>query len=242
MIFKPIRQKKISEEIVYQIEFYIKDGYLKPNEKLPSERDLAKMFEVSRSSVREALNILEAKGLIESIQGDGTFIKSVGEDILKGIDNLLVKDPRLTWELMEIRKTLEVWAVEMAAKNADEESKKYVSEAYLELEKISSKSNSGEYEDAEFHLSIIRASKNTVLYHMMMSIFNLLKDTVKVGREYVTKIKGLSKRELLLEHKAVLDAILQNDPFLAKQSMSKHLAFIDQEFKNYLDKFSKHNI
>jgi GntR family transcriptional repressor for pyruvate dehydrogenase complex len=238
MIFKPIKQKKISEEIVEQIELYIKDGILKPNEKIPSERDLAKMFEVSRSSVREAINILEAKGLVESIQGDGTFIKSVGEDILKGVDNLLVRDPRLTWELMEIRKTLEVWAVEMAAKNADEESKKYVAEAYMELEKISSKQTSGEYEDAEFHLSIIRASKNTVLYHMMMSIFNLLKDTVKVGREYVIKVKGLSKKELLLEHKAILDAIMQNNPFFATQSMLKHLSFIDQDFKNYLDKFN----
>ncbi|OSS42183.1 Lactate-responsive regulator LldR [Desulfurella amilsii] len=241
MIFKPIKQKKISEEIVEQIELYIKDAILKPNEKLPSERDLAKMFEVSRSSVREALNMLEAKGLIESIQGDGTFIKSVGEDILKGVDNLLVKDPKLTWELMEIRKTLEVWAVEMAAKNADEESKKYVTEAYMELEKVSTKSNSGEYEDAEFHLSIIKASKNTVLYHMMMSIFNLLKDTVKVGREYVIKVKGLSKRELLLEHKAIMDAIIQNNPSFAKQSMLKHLSFIDQDFKNYLDKFSLQN-
>lgn len=239
MIFKPIHQKKISEEIADQIEFYIKETILKPHEKLPSERELAKMFEVSRSSVREALNILETRGLIESIQGDGTFVKSVSEDILKGIDSLLVKDPRLTWELMEIRKTLEVWAVEMAALNADEEAKKTLSEAYFELEKISNKSNVGEYEDAEFHLSVIRASKNTVLYHMMMSIFNLLKDTVKVGREYVTKVKGLTKRELLLEHKAVLDAIAKNDLVLAKQSMSKHLSFINQDFKNYLDNFKK---
>jgi GntR family transcriptional repressor for pyruvate dehydrogenase complex len=126
----------------------------------------------------------------------------------------------------------------MAAKNADEESKKYVAEAYMELEKISAKQTSGEYEDAEFHLSIIRASKNTVLYHMMMSIFNLLKDTVKVGREYVIKVKGLSKKELLLEHKAILDAIMQNNPSFATQSMLKHLSFIDQDFKNYLDKFN----
>lgn len=239
MIFKPIRQKKVSEEIADQIEFYIKEAILKPHEKLPPERELAKMFEVSRSSVREALNILETRGLIESIQGDGTFIKSVSEDILKGINSLLVKDPRLTWELMEIRKTLEVWAVEMAALNADEEAKKNLSEAYFELEKVSNKSSAGEYEDAEFHLSVIRASKNTVLYHMMMSIFNLLKDTVKVGREYVTKVKGLTKRELLLEHKAVLDAIAKNDLVLAKQSMSKHLSFINQDFKNYLDNFKK---
>ncbi len=239
MLLKPIKQKRISEEIVELIESNIKNGIIKPNEKLPPERDLAKMLEVSRSSVREALNILEAKGLIESIQGDGTFVKSFSDDILNGIDSLLLKDKKLTWELMEIRKTLEVWAVEIAAENADEESKKYLIEAYSELEKVSNKSKTGEYEDAEFHLSIIKASKNTVLYHMMMSIFNLLKETVKVGREYVTKVKGLSKKELLLEHKAVLDAIIENNPSLARNNMSKHLSFIDCDFKRYLDELNK---
>jgi len=236
MIFKPIKQKRISEEIVEQIEQYIKEGLLKPNEKLPSERDLAKKFEVSRSSVREALNMLEAKGLIEIIHGEGTFVKSVGDEILRNVNGLLVKDPQLTWELMEIRKTLEVWATEKAAINADEDSIKIVEEAYREMEKVYNRPNYGEFEDAEFHLSVIRASKNTVLYHMMMSIFNLLKETVKAGREYVIKVKGLSKRELLLEHKAVMDAIKEKNPALAKEKISKHLSFIDQNFKDYLYK------
>ncbi len=234
MIFKPIRQKRISEEIVEQIEQYIKEGLLKPKEKLPPERDLARKFEVSRSSVREALNILEAAGLTESIQGAGTFVRSVGDDILKGVDGLLVKDSRLTWELMEVRKTLEVWATEKAATNADEESIQMVEEAYKEMKRVYNKPNYGEFEDAEFHLSVIRASKNTVLYHMMISIFSLLKETVKVGREYVMKVKNLSKKELLLEHKAVLDAIKQKNPTLAKENIIKHLSFINQDFKDYL--------
>ena len=71
-VFKPIRPKKLSEEIVNQIKELISRGDLRPGQKIPSERELAAFLGVSRPSVREAIMVLEAMGFLESRQGGGT--------------------------------------------------------------------------------------------------------------------------------------------------------------------------
>jgi len=74
-VFKPIRPKKLSEEIVSQIKDLISNGELKPGERIPSERELAAFLGVSRPSVREAIMVLEAMGFLESRQGGGNFVR-----------------------------------------------------------------------------------------------------------------------------------------------------------------------
>ena len=74
MAFQPIKVAKISDQIVAEIEAMIVDGRFSAGEKLPSERELAQRFNVSRQSLREAIQKLEAKGLIDRRQGGGTFV------------------------------------------------------------------------------------------------------------------------------------------------------------------------
>ncbi len=74
LIIKPIKTRKKFEEIVDQITLHIDQGYLKPGEKLPSERELVERFNVSRGSIREAFSALEMMGLIEVRTGEGSYV------------------------------------------------------------------------------------------------------------------------------------------------------------------------
>ncbi len=234
-MFRAIKPKRIADYIVEQIENSIKRGELLPNSKLPSERELARIFEVSRSSVREALNILQAKGLIVSTQGEGTFVRPFTDHILDvDLKTFIKDDPALIWDLVEIRKNIELWAVRKAAEVADEADLEMLKDAFKELYEDFIHKRNDEQSDAEFHFSIIRATKNTVLMHMMSSIFKLLKEATNMGRHYQFEVRGLSREGLLNEHRAVFEAIMERDPELAYEKMKKHLSYIDENFKRYL--------
>jgi len=74
-IFQPVRPRRIYEDIVRQIQGLIAERQLQPGDRLPSERELAELLSVSRASVREALRVLSAMGLVEVRSGDGTFVR-----------------------------------------------------------------------------------------------------------------------------------------------------------------------
>ena len=234
-MFKPVKPKRVVEYIVEQIESEIKNGNLPPGSKLPSERELAKLFEVSRSSVREALNILQTKGLISSSQGEGTFVRSLTDAILGiNLNNFITDDPKYVWDLVELRKIIELWAVKKACEMADNEDLQSIIEAFDELKEDFKNNRSNEESDAEFHFSIIKATKNTILIHLMSSIFKLLQEATNIGKEYDFKVKKITREDLFKEHESILKAILKRDPELAYQNMAKHLSYIGEDFKKYL--------
>lgn len=73
MMLKPIRRKRLYQDIIEQIQLLIRDNELKPGDKLPSEREMAENLSVSRTSVREAISVMESAGLVEVLQGKGVF-------------------------------------------------------------------------------------------------------------------------------------------------------------------------
>ncbi len=237
-MFKPVKPKRVVEYIVEQIEAEIKNGHLTPNSKLPSERELARMFEVSRASVREALNILQTKGLITSSQGEGTFVKPITETMLGiNLNNFIVDDPKYVWDLVELRKVIELWAAEKACTTGEEKDIQLIKESFEELKQnLLANGNTDEESDAEFHFSIIKATKNTVLIHLMSSVFKLLKEATNLGKEYEYRVRKLTKEKLLKEHEDILKAILIRDKSLAHEKMAIHLSYIGDDFKKYLFK------
>ncbi|MFZ3130268.1 MAG: GntR family transcriptional regulator, partial [Desulfosporosinus sp.] len=119
MIIKPIKTKKIYEQIVDQIGLLVAEGQLKPGDRLPSERELVEQFQVCRAAIREAISALEMMGLIEVRAGEGMYIRQ--ENIDSGVAPLawmlfIEKDTDL--ELYEVRKILEVQAAGLAAERA----------------------------------------------------------------------------------------------------------------------------
>ena len=109
MAYSKIRQPKLSDVIEQQLEFLILEGTLRPGEKLPPERELAKQFDVSRPSLREAIQRLEAKGLLLRRQGGGTFVQnSLWQSFSDPLVELLSDHPESQFDLLETRHALKV--------------------------------------------------------------------------------------------------------------------------------------
>ena len=104
----PVQQRRLADDIVDRIETLILEGTLKPGERLPAERALAEEFGVSRPSLREALQKLVARGLLQSRHGGGTFVsEALGSSFRDPLLQLLEKNPEAQRDLLEFRHTLE---------------------------------------------------------------------------------------------------------------------------------------
>ena len=104
MAYNKIRQPKLSDVIEQQLEYLILEGTLRPGEKLLPERELAKQFDVSRPSLREAIQRLEAKGLLLRRQGGGTFVQTnLWQSFSDPLAELLADHPESQFDLLETR-------------------------------------------------------------------------------------------------------------------------------------------
>ncbi len=122
MAYSKIRQPKLSDVIEQRLEYLILEGTLHPGEKLPPERELAKQFGVSRPSLREAIQCLEAKGLLLRRQGGGTFVQTnLWQSFSNPLAELLADHPESQFDLLETRHALEGTAAYYAALRGTDE-------------------------------------------------------------------------------------------------------------------------
>src|SRR5713101_3045073 len=119
--FEVIRRNKVYEEVARQIERLILKK-LRPGDKLPSERELAELLGVSRSSVRDAIRSLELVGLVEPRQGEGTVVRAVSaESLINPLTTMLVRKRELVGELVDVRRMIEPPLAARAATHASDE-------------------------------------------------------------------------------------------------------------------------
>src|SRR5437879_8111842 len=105
---EPIRNTRIYAEVASQIQRLIADGRLRPGDHLPPERELAERFGVSRTSVRDAIRVLELMGLLEPRQGEGTVVRDLSPDsLVSPLTSLLVRNRALLADLLDVRKMIE---------------------------------------------------------------------------------------------------------------------------------------
>lgn len=225
-VFKPIRPKKISEEIVAQIKLLISEGELKPGERVPSERELANLLGVSRPSVREAIMVLEAMGLIESRQGGGTFVRSLTETTLADpLSNLVEKNPKMLHALAEVRMGLETWSAYLAAQRATEEEIATMRELVAEMERQAASGGWDAEVDTRFHYAITTATHNTIQLHVLNTIHGLFHTTIMVALTEFYRKQGYIEM-LLQHHRTILDRIAARDPEGARAAMTEHLELV----------------
>ena len=235
-MLKPIKQSKLSDEIVAQIQNSIKNRELQPNDVLPSEREMAKMLDVSRPPLREALNKLEAMGFIKIHRGRRVIVKSIGDAMLPGmLAKTIGEDQDLTMQLLEVRKVLESWAASQACRFATEEELKALQATCKGMYEDFRKNDLGLGSDAKFHMSIYKATHNVVFTHLMSTLFDLLWQSQKVARSIMVSKEG-NLEALLEQHLAILAAIEARDEKTASKTMLEHLKFVEQELKNASEK------
>jgi len=220
-VFQAIERKKISLQIVEQIQELITSGKLKVGECLPPERKLMKVFSVSRPTLREALNMLATMGYIEQAERQRTKVKSlIPGSITDPMQMMLKENAHTALELIEARSIIEIGNARLAAIRATDED-------IVALEKCIEdiRSKQGKYPgltdaDADFHQTIARATHNNTLAHLMYSIYHLLKE--KVVFCYYTEHTDY----IFSQHCDIVDAIKLRDEQQAAEAMEAHLAFI----------------
>jgi GntR family transcriptional repressor for pyruvate dehydrogenase complex len=230
MAFQRVKQPKISDVIMAQLEAMILEGSLKPGQQLPPERELAAQFEVSRPSLREALQKLSARGLIVSRQGGGSFVSdSIGSSMVDPLTQLFSTHPEAQYDLLEFRHALEGVSAYYAALRCTQVDKERLQACYVALqsahdEKLFEQETKA---DAEFHLAIAEASHNAVLLHTMRSLFTLLHDNIYANLESVYPKRDTRER-IHNQHRVLLNAIIAEDPEKARNAAHDHLAFIEE--------------
>ncbi|MBE0502840.1 MAG: FadR family transcriptional regulator [Desulfuromonadales bacterium] len=236
MTFTPIRPKKISAQIAEQIRHSIMSGEFVPGDRLPPERELAEMFGVSRPSVREALNILGASGLVEALQGGGTTVLSLME---QGSGNALSEMIRIEQEraldVIEVRKCMESWTAYFAAQRALPEDLRRLEEIVDGMRQNLETLKPSEDLDANFHIVIAKATHNIVWLHLMQNIFDAMKEFQR-GVWRAVYLTEDDQRQLFNHHQGVYQAIKNSDAERARVLMLEHLGFAEERSNLYLKK------
>ncbi|WP_051231912.1 GntR family transcriptional regulator [Stutzerimonas azotifigens] len=227
-----VRQRRLADDIVQQIETMILEGTLKAGERLPAERVLAERFGVSRPSLREAIQKLVAKGLLISRHGGGTFVaESLGTTFSDPLLHLLESSGDAQRDLLEFRHTLEGACAYYAALRATALDHERLGTAFETLQScysrngMVSRAEEGAA-DAQFHLAIAEASHNAVLLHTIRGLFDLLR------RNIVTNIGGMyalreETRDMLLrQHRELYEAIIQRRPEEARDISHRHIHYV----------------
>lgn len=234
MPFRPIQSEKLSVAVVRQIEDLILRGILRPGERLPSERELAEKLNVSRPSLRDAISVLQDKGLLATKAGAGVFVANVlGSAFSPALLSLFASHSDAVFDYLSFRRDLEGLAAERAATQASQTDLQVIQTVLEKMEAAHTK-RSGEEEarlDAQFHMSIIEASHNVVMLHMMRSMYELLREGVFYNRQIMFKQR--TTRSLLLDqHRRINAALQERDGQGARAAVEAHLDYVEVCFRN----------
>lgn len=228
MDIQPIAPKKIYQSIIEQFVNMLKDETITIGQKLPSERDLAERFKVSRPSVREALRAMEMIGLIEIRPGDGVFVSDINiAPFMNAISPLIMKHKNFELELLELRHMFEVRAVELASHNISAKKVKLLQKPVDKMQQAFETKDSklGAEADIEFHATIFSITDNYMLQKAAECVVTILELSVKFARPIILQDADNAKK-LLEQHKSIFKAIGKGDAQAARKAMEEHLNFV----------------
>jgi len=219
MEFKEITHIRLYESVMEQIMNLLKNKELKPGDQLPSERELAEKFSISRGSLREAFRVLESRGLIKSKPGGGRFIRELKKDTIINAENIILSlEKSSILELLEAREMFEVKIAEVAAQRAIQEDIELIKKSLSNAKKEEKLDDKEMKRDTEFHIAVARASHNFVFINILKLHLDLLRET----RGKTWQISG-RKKEQQQEHQNIFKAIKEHNSKKASETMLKHL-------------------
>ena len=232
MTKKPIENLSVTDAVTEKIESMIVDGTFKPGDTLPPERQLARDFAVSRASLRQALSVLEYRGLILSKQGGGNYVcdvikKSFSDPLL----DLIKRHHELKFQVIELRQTLECSAAFYAAERATTEDRIIIRKRLDELKAIVTTSKPAEEAraDLELHLAIADAAHNVPLSLMLRNIYSLLLSEIEENLCLVHQT-NVNSVKLHRQHHEMVELIIAGDSEGARRVVNEHLELIRDTF------------
>lgn len=227
----PVKRSRLYEHIVEQIRTLIRDGRWGPGAQLPSERDLAERLRVSRTSVREALRVLEMQGVLETRQGGGTFVRATDtEALVAPLAAAILQGRRELAQILEVRELVEPGIARAAAERARPE---HIAELDRLLDRQAECIARGEsFVDADtaFHATLAAAADNAILDRLHSIILDLLRES----RESYLYSADRPQRSLR-GHQAILAAVRAHDPDAAWQAALSHISEVRDGILQALD-------
>lgn len=203
----------------------IRNGQLKPGDRLPPERELASRFGVSRASVREAMRLLDQKGLVVIRPGAGTFVtEDVVETIVQAFSSLLSETGDGAGDVFEMRLLLEPHVASLAAQRATGADMSRLRRILEEQGADIESGGTGVAYDTAFHFAIANATNNSALVAVTHAISGILSQS----REDSLMSPDRSQKSLH-SHLQILTAIESRDPEATRDAMHRHIAQIDRE-------------
>lgn len=214
-----VKKTRVYEAIVAQLTSLILEGDLRPGEKLPSERELCEQFGVGRNSVREATRSLESARLVETRQGEGTFVTARPESLVPMISEKVSSSTESgIHHLFEARRVLEPQITALAAERATVEEVRGLERTLERQHAEIAGGGLGLEEDTRFHLGLAEAAKNKFLHHLLSSLLNSLSEM---------RARSLRDKNARFHswqaHRQILDAVLASDKNRAIAEMISHL-------------------
>lgn len=235
MDIKPIKNKRTTEIILEQIKQFMIEGQLNPGDKLPTEMALAERFQVSRTSIREALSALSLTGILEIRQGEGIFVKhSPSNAVIEPLTFILLMEKNHVQNILEVRKALEIVAVDLAAQRRNDQDIDTLRGLITQMEEDLPEAKHSEGLDLAFHLALATASKNPLLDRLMNTVQEIFGQTLHVTRTlWMMSSQAGTTQQLFEEHKDIYLAVAQGENEKARLLMYEHLSKVEQQLQRY---------
>lgn len=234
MVFQKISHNRTADAVVDQIEQLILQGVLRPGDRLPSERELAKKVDVSRPILRKAIKVLEERKLIATRHGEGTFVADViGTVFSDAVVQLIRRHPPAIADYMEFRREIESVAAGFAALRATKADREILARIFEAMERAHEEEDFAEEAelDVEFHQAIGESAHNIVLLHTLRSCYRLLADGVFYNRAQLYRYPG-SREQLLAQHRAIFEALMRGDREGAEAAAIAHIDYVEKVIRD----------
>jgi GntR family transcriptional repressor for pyruvate dehydrogenase complex len=222
---KPIKPKRISDQVYEQLRELIFRGEYKPGQKIMTERALSEAFHVSRTSVRDAVNKLVVMGLLEQRQGQGTFVRSPSEREHTFMAEAMKSQNATLLDLLEVRMGLECNAAALAAQRAAARDIHMMEERLQVMNKEASAGRLGAGANTRFHMAIVYASQNPLQIYLMKRFYDFLFFGIE---EDLVKLYSSPDhlQSVCRQHEAILTAIQDHDVSSAILAAQRHVEYI----------------
>lgn len=216
------KPQRLTDRIAQVLAQRIRDGEFVPGERLPTEKDMAGLFGVSRSVVREAVSMLKYDGLVETRQGSGVFVSRspntrsfrIECGLLGGITDLRA--------VFELRCIVESAAAGLAAERRDLEDIAILRGHLEAMAKDIAAGREGVDADTAFHTAIARAADNAYLLRFAEFLGTSLREAIRAARSNSARYPG-TPDQVQGEHRAVFEAIAAGDSKEAERAMRRHI-------------------
>jgi GntR family transcriptional repressor for pyruvate dehydrogenase complex len=221
-----ITRERLSEQVAKRIQQLILDGTLKPGEQIPPERQLSEQFGISRTVAREAIVLLQERGLVRVITGSGSYVSKVEPEVIKQSIGLYMSGQENSFrDLLEMRQFFEVYVAGLAAERASEE---YIDDLEVALQEMRKalpgiQSDKGQLDkfvqsDLKFHKILAESTNNSLLPVFLDSIMDLLFEF-----SYQASSQSGAPELALMYHEKILERVSSKDVEGARSVMNEHM-------------------